>query len=217
MKHCLLLLLLLWLPTPVSSSSGKKVSFTLTLLLSRGSSLLLPSLPPRPRLNGLARLPQGKPRGAEHPVAASGSAPSPETTWIAPRLTGGRWSRGGARVPGSDWSEQGKHPDAWGGAGSGSGRRQLKRFWRFGTWSRCLQVPWARLRRAKGTRDAAGTWGWAMAGARGAAAAASAGSSTSSGTSPPQEPGLGELLEEFSRTQYRAKDCSGTGGSRVSS
>ncbi|XP_036187973.1 myotubularin-related protein 14 isoform X4 [Myotis myotis] len=55
-----------------------------------------------------------------------------------------------------------------------------------------------------------------MAGARGAAAAAaSAGSSTSSGTPPPQEPGLGELLEEFSRTQYRAKDCSGTGGSRV--
>ncbi|XP_023605457.1 myotubularin-related protein 14 isoform X6 [Myotis lucifugus] len=55
-----------------------------------------------------------------------------------------------------------------------------------------------------------------MAGARGAAAAAaSAGSSTSSGTPPPQEPGLGELLEEFSRTQYRAKDCSGTAGSRV--
>ncbi|EHH51155.1 Myotubularin-related protein 14 [Macaca fascicularis] len=29
------------------------------------------------------------------------------------------------------------------------------------------------------------------------------------------EPGLGELLEEFSRTQYRAKDGSGTGGSKV--
>lgn len=54
-----------------------------------------------------------------------------------------------------------------------------------------------------------------MAGAR-AAAAASAGSSASSGTPQPQEPGLGELLEEFSRTQYRAKDCSGTGGSKVS-
>ncbi|KAF6313171.1 myotubularin related protein 14 [Rhinolophus ferrumequinum] len=53
-----------------------------------------------------------------------------------------------------------------------------------------------------------------MAGAR-AAAAASADSSTSSGNPPPQEPGLGELLEEFSRTQYRAKDCSGTGGSKV--
>ncbi|XP_065742192.1 myotubularin-related protein 14 isoform X7 [Phocoena phocoena] len=53
-----------------------------------------------------------------------------------------------------------------------------------------------------------------MAGAR-AAAAASAGSSASSGTPQPQEPGLGELLEEFSRTQYRAKDCSGTGGSKV--
>ncbi|OWK02811.1 MTMR14 [Cervus elaphus hippelaphus] len=53
-----------------------------------------------------------------------------------------------------------------------------------------------------------------MAGAR-AAAAASAGSSTSSGSPQPQEPGLGELLEEFSRTQYRAKDCSGTGGSKV--
>lgn len=54
-----------------------------------------------------------------------------------------------------------------------------------------------------------------MAGAR-AAAAASADSSSSSGNPPPQEPGLGELLEEFSRTQYRAKDCSGTGGSKVS-
>ena len=54
-----------------------------------------------------------------------------------------------------------------------------------------------------------------MAGAR-AAAAASAGPSTSSGSRQPQEPGLGELLEEFSRTQYRAKDCSGTGGSKVS-
>ncbi|XP_069418126.1 phosphatidylinositol-3,5-bisphosphate 3-phosphatase MTMR14 isoform X5 [Ovis canadensis] len=53
-----------------------------------------------------------------------------------------------------------------------------------------------------------------MAGAR-AAAAASAGSSASSGSPQPQEPGLGELLEEFSRTQYRAKDCSGTGGSKV--
>uniref|UniRef100_A0A8C0K751 Myotubularin related protein 14 n=1 Tax=Canis lupus dingo TaxID=286419 RepID=A0A8C0K751_CANLU len=53
-----------------------------------------------------------------------------------------------------------------------------------------------------------------MAGAR-AAAAASAGPSASSGSPPPQEPGLGELLEEFSRTQYRAKDCSGTGGSKV--
>lgn len=54
-----------------------------------------------------------------------------------------------------------------------------------------------------------------MAGAR-AAAAASAGPSNSSGSPQPQEPGLGELLEEFSRTQYRAKDCSGTGGSKVS-
>uniref|UniRef100_A0A2I2YT78 Myotubularin related protein 14 n=1 Tax=Gorilla gorilla gorilla TaxID=9595 RepID=A0A2I2YT78_GORGO len=54
-----------------------------------------------------------------------------------------------------------------------------------------------------------------MAGARAAAAAASAGSSASSGNQPPQEPGLGELLEEFSRTQYRAKDGSGTGGSKV--
>lgn len=60
-----------------------------------------------------------------------------------------------------------------------------------------------------------GTRGWAMAGAR-AAAAASGGPSASSGNQPPQEPGLGELLEEFSRTQYRAKDCSGTGGSKVS-
>lgn len=78
-------------------------------------------------------------------------------------------------------------------------------------------MPWTGLRLAEGTRGAEGTWGRAMAGARGAAAAAaSAGSSTSSGTPPPQEPGLGELLEEFSRTQYRAKDCSGTGGSRVS-
>ncbi|XP_054330171.1 myotubularin-related protein 14 isoform X10 [Pongo pygmaeus] len=54
-----------------------------------------------------------------------------------------------------------------------------------------------------------------MAGARAAAAAASAGSSASSGNQQPQEPGLGELLEEFSRTQYRAKDGSGTGGSKV--
>lgn len=54
-----------------------------------------------------------------------------------------------------------------------------------------------------------------MAGAR-AAAAASAGSTSSSGNPPPQEPGLGELLEEFSRTQYRAKDGGGTGGSKVS-
>ncbi|PNJ67943.1 MTMR14 isoform 6 [Pongo abelii] len=53
-----------------------------------------------------------------------------------------------------------------------------------------------------------------MAGARAAAAAASAGSSASSGNQQPQEPGLGELLEEFSRTQYRAKDGSGTGGSK---
>uniref|UniRef100_F7I5A5 Myotubularin related protein 14 n=1 Tax=Callithrix jacchus TaxID=9483 RepID=F7I5A5_CALJA len=53
-----------------------------------------------------------------------------------------------------------------------------------------------------------------MAGARAAATASSAGSSASSGNPPPQEPGLGELLEEFSRTQYRAKECSGTGGSK---
>uniref|UniRef100_A0A8D2E0M9 Myotubularin related protein 14 n=1 Tax=Sciurus vulgaris TaxID=55149 RepID=A0A8D2E0M9_SCIVU len=53
-----------------------------------------------------------------------------------------------------------------------------------------------------------------MAGAR-AAAAPSSGSSASSGSPPPQEPGLGELLEEFSRTQYRAKDGSGTSGSKV--
>ncbi|XP_017533134.3 phosphatidylinositol-3,5-bisphosphate 3-phosphatase MTMR14 isoform X1 [Manis javanica] len=53
-----------------------------------------------------------------------------------------------------------------------------------------------------------------MAGAR-AAAAASAGPTASSNSPPPQEPGLGELLEEFSRTQYRAKDCGGTGGSKV--
>uniref|UniRef100_A0A8C6QZ79 Myotubularin related protein 14 n=1 Tax=Nannospalax galili TaxID=1026970 RepID=A0A8C6QZ79_NANGA len=53
-----------------------------------------------------------------------------------------------------------------------------------------------------------------MAGAR-TAAAASAGSSASSGNPPPQELGLGELLEEFSRTQYRAKDGSGTSGSKV--
>ncbi|XP_015989997.1 myotubularin-related protein 14 isoform X6 [Rousettus aegyptiacus] len=53
-----------------------------------------------------------------------------------------------------------------------------------------------------------------MAGAR-AAAATSPGSSSSSGNPPPREPGLGELLEEFSRTQYRAKDCSGAGGSKV--
>lgn len=70
-------------------------------------------------------------------------------------------------------------------------------------------MPWAGLRHTEGTR------GWAMAGARAAAAAASAGSSASSGNQPPQEPGLGELLEEFSRTQYRAKDGSGTGGSKV--
>ncbi|XP_051687914.2 phosphatidylinositol-3,5-bisphosphate 3-phosphatase MTMR14 isoform X6 [Oryctolagus cuniculus] len=54
-----------------------------------------------------------------------------------------------------------------------------------------------------------------MAGARAAAAAASAGSSGSSSTPPPQEPGLAELLEEFSRTQYRAKDGSGASGSKV--
>lgn len=72
-----------------------------------------------------------------------------------------------------------------------------------------LLVPWARLGCAKGTR------GWVMAGAR-AAAAASAGPTASSNSPPPQEPGLGELLEEFSRTQYRAKDCGGTGGSKVS-
>ncbi|XP_051011014.1 myotubularin-related protein 14 isoform X5 [Acomys russatus] len=53
-----------------------------------------------------------------------------------------------------------------------------------------------------------------MAGAR-AAATASAGSTASSGNPPPQEPGLWELLEEFSRTQYRAKDCGGTSGSKV--
>lgn len=53
-----------------------------------------------------------------------------------------------------------------------------------------------------------------MAGAR-AAAAASAGSAASSGSPPPQEPGLWELLEEFSRTQYRAKDSGGKSGSKV--
>ncbi|XP_006889014.1 PREDICTED: myotubularin-related protein 14 [Elephantulus edwardii] len=53
-----------------------------------------------------------------------------------------------------------------------------------------------------------------MAGARDATAA-SARSSASSGDPPPQEPGLGELLQEFSRTQYRAKDGSGTGSTKV--
>ncbi|KAG8516894.1 LOW QUALITY PROTEIN: Myotubularin-related protein 14, partial [Galemys pyrenaicus] len=76
------------------------------------------------------------------------------------------------------------------------------------------QVPWAGWERAEGHAGLRGTRGWAMAGAR-AAAAASAGTSTCSGAPPPQEPGLGELLEEFSRTQYRAKDCSGAGGSKV--
>lgn len=77
-------------------------------------------------------------------------------------------------------------------------------------------MPWAGLRRAEGDVGLEGTRGWAMAGAR-AAAVASAGPAASSGSPPPREPGLGELLEEFSRTQYRAKDCSGTGGSKVSS
>lgn len=54
-----------------------------------------------------------------------------------------------------------------------------------------------------------------MAGAR-AAASAEAGSTASSGNPPPQEPGLGELLEEFSRTQYRARDGGGASGSKVS-
>ncbi|XP_068940107.1 myotubularin-related protein 14 isoform X5 [Petaurus breviceps papuanus] len=62
-----------------------------------------------------------------------------------------------------------------------------------------------------------------MAGARAAAASSSpssgsssASSSSSSSSSPPQEPGLAELLEEFSRTQYRAKDGgSGAGNAKV--
>uniref|UniRef100_A0A8C0KRP2 Myotubularin related protein 14 n=1 Tax=Canis lupus dingo TaxID=286419 RepID=A0A8C0KRP2_CANLU len=37
----------------------------------------------------------------------------------------------------------------------------------------------------------------------------------SSGSLPPWEPGLRELLEEFSPTQDRAKDCNGTGGSKL--
>ncbi|XP_051059824.1 myotubularin-related protein 14 isoform X3 [Phodopus roborovskii] len=53
-----------------------------------------------------------------------------------------------------------------------------------------------------------------MAGARDAASA-SAGSTASSGNPPPQESGLAELLEEFSRTQYRAKDGGGASGSKV--
>ncbi|KAM9098233.1 phosphatidylinositol-3,5-bisphosphate 3-phosphatase MTMR14 isoform 2-T2 [Sarcophilus harrisii] len=61
-----------------------------------------------------------------------------------------------------------------------------------------------------------------MAGARAAAASSSpssgssSASSSSSSSSPPQEPGLAELLEEFSRTQYRAKDGgSGAGNAKV--
>ncbi|XP_072454670.1 phosphatidylinositol-3,5-bisphosphate 3-phosphatase MTMR14 isoform X3 [Notamacropus eugenii] len=61
-----------------------------------------------------------------------------------------------------------------------------------------------------------------MAGARAAAASSSpssgssASSSSSSSSSPPREPGLAELLEEFSRTQYRAKDGgSGAGNAKV--
>lgn len=77
--------------------------FTLTLLLSQGSSLLRPSLSPRPGLDGSARLPPGKPRGAGRRVLAGGSAPSLEATWIAPRATRGPWAWGGARVLGSDW------------------------------------------------------------------------------------------------------------------
>lgn len=53
-----------------------------------------------------------------------------------------------------------------------------------------------------------------MAGAR-AAATSSKGPSASSGSPLPQEPGLGELLEEFSRTQYRARDGGGASGSKV--
>uniref|UniRef100_A0A8C9QMW8 Uncharacterized protein n=1 Tax=Spermophilus dauricus TaxID=99837 RepID=A0A8C9QMW8_SPEDA len=40
-------------------------------------------------------------------------------------------------------------------------------------------------------------------------------SSASSGNPPPQEPGLGEPLEEFSRTQYRAQDGRGTSSSKA--
>ncbi|XP_075854555.1 phosphatidylinositol-3,5-bisphosphate 3-phosphatase MTMR14 isoform X9 [Microcebus murinus] len=54
-----------------------------------------------------------------------------------------------------------------------------------------------------------------MAGTRAASAASAGSSASSSGNPPPQEPGLGELLEEFSRTQYRAKDGSGASGSKV--
>lgn len=52
-----------------------------------------------------------------------------------------------------------------------------------------------------------------MAGAR--ADAAAAGSWAAPGGALSRESGLGELLQEFSRTQYRAKDGGGTGGSKV--
>ncbi|XP_049622232.1 myotubularin-related protein 14 isoform X1 [Suncus etruscus] len=52
-----------------------------------------------------------------------------------------------------------------------------------------------------------------MAGAR--ADAAAAGSWAAPGGALSRESGLGELLQEFSRTQYRAKDGGGTSGSKV--
>lgn len=89
-----------------------------------------------------------------------------------------------------------------------------------------LEVPdwgvWARryhgsvrstLRGARTRWGREGERGWAMAGAR--ADAAVPGSWAAPGGALSRESGLGELLQEFSRTQYRAKDGGGTGGSKV--
>lgn len=146
-------LILLWLPNTSCLEEfppplPAMVYSTLPLLLSRGSFLLVRApLPCSP--NGLVRLPQGKLLWAEHQVFPSGSGPFTETTWIAPRRTEDRYSWAWRESRAPIGQTRGKHPAGWGGAGSGSGRRQLRRYGRFRTGSRSPQVPWAGLRHAE--------------------------------------------------------------------
>lgn len=77
----------------------------------------------------------------ETPWAERG--PRRETTWIPPRQGWAGEPVGRARTLALIGRRRSKHPERWGGAGSGRRRRRLRRFRRFLELESEAQVPWA--------------------------------------------------------------------------
>lgn len=82
--------------------------------------------------------------------------PRCETTWIPPRQGWAGEPVGRARTRALIGRRRSKHPERWGGAGSGRRRRRLRRFRRFLELESEAQVPWAWWRSPEGTRG----WAW---------------------------------------------------------